>query len=181
MSSDFPLIFTVIFLFTLTEFSEDATANESTAVAGDDIIAVSLIPNSLLGCPPPDVSVEVASLPGATTTITPLSVAFFIDTATGLSSSSKPAELPKLIFIMSAPCFTESSIAAIISSSKQPPSSGLLENTFIASNWASGATPFTELNLSAPSPFAATIPATCIPCWLVPGPGLTSSLLSAKL
>ena len=57
-------------------------------------------------------------------------------------------------------------MAATISSSAAPCLLGLFEKTIIASNCASGATPFIASFLATSSslPLAATIPATCIPC-----------------
>ena len=53
-----------------------------------------------------------------------------------------------------------------------------LEKAFIASNCASGATPTTDVAFLE-VPFAATIPATCIPCCSLGSSSVIFSLLSA--
>ena len=71
------------------------------------------------------------------------------------------------MLITLAPNLTESSIADTMSSLYAPPP--LFEKTFMSSNCAFGATPTTYLVVSEPVsavalPFAAAIPATCMPC-----------------
>ena len=154
----------------------DATDKASEAVDGEPIKPVSIVPNKLWGCSHELELVDTCALPADITHKTPLSVAFFMATSCGSSGSLKPASDPKLMLITSAPNLTESSIAAIISSSYAPFISGLLENTFIARSCASGATPLTPINPSTSSedPLAPTIPATCIPC----SPAAPTSIMS---
>ena len=79
------------------------------------------------------------------------------------------------MFKTSAPSLAESSIAPMILVESVEAELSELEKAFIANNWASGATPTTELIELAAVPLAATIPATCIPCCSL---GLSSVILS---
>ena len=79
---------------------------------------------------------------------------------------------PRLMLILSTPIFTASSIALLQMTGVVPIL--LSPNTLIIASWASGATPFSF------SPFAATIPATCIPCDCTL-PSFTLLFLSAQL
>ena len=149
------------------EFSTDATLKASGNAEGVPRVASSNFPKTS-SISPLDEKFK-PEFPAETTGRTPASLAFFNARPVIFEAPLKPLVEPRDMFITSAPSSTDFSTAAAISASSAPPALlGSLENTFIASSCAFGATPSTRqlslANLSPSSPLAATIPATCMPC-----------------
>ena len=146
-------------------FSIEATDKAAGEVEGEPTIPISLRP-WIFSTPLLILLLNAAvSLPAATTTIIPASLALLIALAVGSSGSLKPEPLPNDILMTSTFFSILFSIAAIISSSCAPLASLLLLKTTIGIICAWLATPSIPANLakSLSGALAPAIPATCIP------------------